>query len=56
MFAMAFGTAWGVGHMRPIPKGMFPEGWSIYGFLAAYTMLGATLSIGVSKIPKPSLP
>jgi hypothetical protein len=56
MFAVTFATAWGVAHMRPIPNGMFPEGWPIYAFLAAYTMLGAILGIAVRKIPKPTLP
>jgi hypothetical protein len=49
MFAATFVTAWGLAHMRPVPAGMFPEGWMIYGLLAAYTMLGATLVFIVGK-------
>ena len=52
MFAAAFVTAWGVAHMRPSPTGMFPEGWMIYGLLAAYTLLGVTLVFIVDEIPR----
>jgi len=52
MFAATFVTAWGVAHMRPVPAGMFPEGWMIYGLLAAHTMLGATLVFIVGKMPR----
>lgn len=56
MFHAVFATAWGVAHMRPFPSGIFPEGWPIYGFLAAYTALAAILGIAVRKIVKPTLP
>jgi hypothetical protein len=56
MFHVVFATAWGVAHMRPFPGGIFPEGWPIYGFLAAYTTLAAILGIAVRKLPKPTLP
>lgn len=52
MFAATFVAAWGVAHTRPVPAGMFPEGWTIYGFLAADTMLGATLVFIVGKMPR----
>jgi hypothetical protein len=52
MFAATFATAWSVAHMRPVPAGMFPEGWMIYGLLAAYTMLGGTLRSIVGKMPR----
>jgi small-conductance mechanosensitive channel len=52
MFAATFVTAWGVAHMGPVPSGMFPEGWIIYGLLAAYAILGATLVFIVGKMPR----
>jgi len=52
MFAATFVTGWGVAHMRPVPAGIFPEGWIIYGLLGAYTMLGATLVFIVGKLPR----
>ena len=52
MFAATSVTAWGVAHMRPVPAGMFPEGWVIYGLLAAYLMLGIALVFIVAKMPR----
>jgi hypothetical protein len=51
MGLMTFGTAWGIGHTRPLPDGLFPEGWSIYGYLGAYTLFGATLVWALDVIP-----
>jgi hypothetical protein len=52
MFLVAFATAWGVAHLRPIPPGMFPEGWEIYGWLTAYTILGIALDFIVGTVPR----
>jgi hypothetical protein len=35
MLEETFDTAWGLAHTRPFPDGFLPEGWPIYGFLAA---------------------
>jgi hypothetical protein len=51
MFAVTFATAWGVAHMRPQREGLFPEGWFIYAFLAAYAALGVALVMVVGSIP-----
>ncbi len=51
MGLMTFGTAWDIGHTRPLPDGLFPEGWSIYGYLGAYTLFGATLVWALDVIP-----
>ncbi len=50
-----FVTAMGVAHMRPVPEGMFPEGWFIYAFLAAYAALGVALLIAVGRMPRKRL-
>ena len=50
MSELTFGAAWGVAHTRPLPVGMFPEGWTIYGFLAAYTLLGAGLFMALGRV------
>ena len=34
------------------PKGMFPEGWTIYGFLGVYAVLGATLAVVLGKVSR----
>jgi hypothetical protein len=51
MLDVIFDTAWGLAHTRPFPDGFFPEGWPIYGFLAAYSVLGATLVWTLGKLP-----
>lgn len=51
MFALTFGRAWALADTRPVPEGMFPEGWTIYGFLGAYAVLGATLAVVLGKVP-----
>ena|SRR5438093_12370793 len=57
MFDLTFVTAWGVAHMRPVPTdGIFPEGGIIYGFLAAYMMLGAALVVLIAKLPRRRAP
>ena len=50
-FSLAFEVAWGLAHTRPFPDGLFPEGWPIYGFLAAYSALGAALVWILRRIP-----
>jgi hypothetical protein len=40
---LIFGTTWGLAHARPFSEGRFPEGWGIYGYLATYSVFGATL-------------
>jgi hypothetical protein len=52
VFIATFATAWSVAHMRPVPLGMFPEDWTIYALLAAYTILGAILVFIVGKMPR----
>jgi hypothetical protein len=47
-----FETAWGLAHTRSLPEGFFPEGWLIYGFLTAYSGLGATLVWTLGKLPR----
>jgi len=41
MLDIIFETMWELAHTRPFPSGVFPEGWSIYGDLAAYSLFGA---------------
>lgn len=48
---MAFVTAWGVAHTRPLPDGFFPEGWPVYGYLAVYSLVGATLIWALCVVP-----
>jgi hypothetical protein len=43
MLEMVFGLARELAHTRPFPDGHFPEGWPIYGYLAVYSVVGATL-------------
>lgn len=50
MFALTSGRAWALAHTRPLPEGAFPEGWTIYGFLGAYAVLGATLAVVLGKV------
>ena len=50
MGLMIFETAWGLAHTRPFPDGLFPEGWPIYGLLALYSSLGATLVWALGKV------
>jgi hypothetical protein len=49
---VAFGTAWGIAHTRPFPAGFFPEGWPIYGFLAAYAAVGVSLAFALGRLPR----
>src|SRR5438132_6879912 len=41
VFWVTFVMAWGVAHMRSFPNTLFPEGWPIYAWLAAYAALGS---------------
>ena len=50
-FSLAFEVAWGLAHTRPFPEGLFPEGWPIYAFLAAYAASGAVLIWILGKLP-----
>jgi hypothetical protein len=51
MLDVIFDTAWGLAHTRDrFRTGFFPEGWPIYGFLAAYSVLGATLVWTLGKL------
>jgi hypothetical protein len=52
MFFAAFGVAWSLGHRRPLPDGFFPEGWPIYGALAAYAAVGAALRVALARFPR----
>ncbi len=52
MLDIIFDTAWGLAHMRPFPRGVFPEGWAVYAFLAAYSALGATMVWTVGTLPR----
>jgi hypothetical protein len=52
MGLVAFGTAWGLAHTRPFPAGLFPEGWPIYGFLAAYAGVGVFLALALGRLPR----
>ena len=56
MLEMIFAAAWGLAHTRPFPGGLFPEGWPIYGYLAAYALLGATLIWAVGVVPPKQTP
>ena len=49
---LCFEVAWALAHARPAPTGLFPEGATIYVFLAGYASLGATLIIALARIPK----
>ena len=51
MLDLVFGTAWGLAHTRPFPEGFFPEGWPIYGWLTAYSTVGAALVWALGKLP-----
>src|SRR6188508_1590720 len=50
MSELTFATAWGIAHTRPLPAEMFPEGSTIYGFLAAYSLLGAALFMALGRV------
>jgi len=52
MFEVAFFAAWGLAHMRPFPDDMFPEGWPIYAWLAAYTIFGAAPRAAIRRFPR----
>ena len=52
VLAVTFAAGWGVAHMRPMPEGMFPEGWVVYAVLVAYAALGVVLLIAVGRIPR----
>jgi hypothetical protein len=52
MLVVTFAAAWGIAHMKPVPKGMFPEGWVIYAALVAYAAVGVALLIAVGRIPR----
>jgi hypothetical protein len=52
MLDIAFDTAWELVHTRPFPPGLFPEGWPVYAWLAAYSGLGAMLVWVVRKFPR----
>ena len=56
MLDMVFESAWELAHTRPFPNGSFPEGWPIYGYLAAYASLGATLVWAVRVVPREQIP
>jgi hypothetical protein len=56
MLEMIFESAWELAHTRPFPDGFFPEGWPIYGYLAAYASLGATLVWAVGVVPRKQTP
>jgi hypothetical protein len=49
---VVFDTAWGLAHTRPFPSGRFPEGWPVYGCLAAYSVWGAMLIWVLGKYPR----
>ena len=51
MLDLVFGTTWGLAHARPLPDGFFPEGWPIYGWLAAYSTFGSALVWALRKLP-----
>ena len=51
MLEMVFDSAWQLAHTRPFPNGLFPEGWPIYGYLAAYALFGAMLVWGLRMVP-----
>ena len=51
MSDLVFGTTWGLAHTRPFPDGLFPEGWPIYGWLAAYSTFGSALVWALRKLP-----
>jgi hypothetical protein len=48
---IVFDTVWALAHTRPLPSGYFPEGWSVYGWLVAYSGLGAILVWTVNRVP-----
>ena len=50
MLEVVFDSAWQLAHTRPFPNGLFPEGWSIYGYLAAYALFGAMLVWGLGMV------
>ena len=52
MWGLTFGRAWALADTRPVSEEMFPEGWTIYGFLAAYAVLGSTLAGALAKIAR----
>jgi hypothetical protein len=47
-----FGMAWSLAHTRPLPPGFFPEGWPIYGALAAYAAAGVSLALALAWLPR----
>ena len=51
MLEMVFDSAWQLAHTRSFPNGLFPEGWPIYGYLAAYALFGAVLVWGLTMVP-----
>ena len=53
MMFFVFVVTYGLNHARPLPPGMFPEGWPIYGLLALYTAFGGLLIAAIGKIPAP---
>ena len=52
MLAVVFATAYGLAHTRPFPPGLFPEGWIVYGCLAAYAAWGAMLIRAQDEYPR----
>jgi len=51
MLEMVFDSAWQLAHTRPFSNGLCPEGWPIYGYLAAYAVFGAMLVWGLRMVP-----
>ena len=48
---VCFEVAWALAHTRPAPQGLFPEGGTIYAFLAGYALLGLALLVAVARLP-----
>jgi hypothetical protein len=51
-FDQVFFVMWGLAHTRPLPDGLFPEGWQIYAWLAGCAALGTALVVGLAKLPR----
>ena len=47
---IVLGLAWGLAHTQPLSPGPFPEGWQIYGLLAAFAALGLCLLTALARV------
>ena len=48
---ICFEVAWWLSHVKPRPVGAFPEGWTIYLWMAGYAAVAVALFAALGKWP-----